>query len=138
MAQGSIKKRRLSDGSTRYDVVIDLGIDPATNRRRQRKTTFTIKREAQAALAAWLADIERGVAVDRSRQTVADTLRYWLDTYVRPNLRPRTVATYAEVIDHHLIPGLGGIRLQSLTASQVQAFYSKLLANGVGLCTIAT
>jgi len=89
-------------------------------------------------LAAWLADIERGVAVDRSRQTVADTLRYWLDTYVRPNLRPRTVATYAEVIDHHLIPGLGGIRLQSLTASQVQAFYSKLLANGVGLCTIAT
>jgi len=136
MAQGSIKKRRLSDGSTRYDVVIDLGSDPATDRRRQRKKTFTSKREAQAALATWLADIERGVAVDRSRQTVADTLRYWLDTYARPNLRPRTVASYAEVIDHHLIPGLGGIRLQSLTASQVQAFYSMLLANGVGLWTV--
>ena len=50
MARGSIKKRQLKDGSARYDVVVDLGKDPVTGERRQRKQTFKTKREAQAGL----------------------------------------------------------------------------------------
>jgi len=83
-----------------------------------------------------LADIDRGTAVDRSRQTVAETVHYWLETYARPNLRPKTVQTYAEVIETHLVPGLGHIAVQGLTSVQVQAFYSRMLAEGIGPWTV--
>src|SRR5207244_11284568 len=94
MARGSIRKRQLEDGSARYDVVVDLGLDPVTGKRRQRRKTFTLKKEAQAALTAWQAEIDSGMAVDRSRQTVAELLRYWLDTYARHNVRPVTLESY--------------------------------------------
>jgi len=136
MAQGSIRKRQAADGPVRYDVTIDLGPDPLTGKRRQRRKTCKSKKEAQTALAAWLADIDRGTAVDRSRQTVAETVHYWLETYARPNLRPKTVQTYAEVIETHLVPGLGHIAVQGLTSVQVQAFYSRMLAEGIGPWTV--
>jgi Arm DNA-binding domain len=66
MAQGGyIKRRLLGDGSVRYDVTVDLGPDPVTGKRRQRRKTFKTKREAQAGLTAWLAEINKGVVVDR-------------------------------------------------------------------------
>jgi len=136
MAQGSIRKRQAADGPVRYDVTIDLGSDPLTGKRRQRRKTCKSKKEAQTALAAWLADIDRGTAVDRSRQMVAETVHYWLETYARPNLRPKTVQTYAEVIETHLVPGLGHIAVQGLTSVQVQAFYSRMLAEGIGPWTV--
>ncbi len=39
MAQGSIRKRQAADGPVRYDVTIDLGPDPLTGKRRQRRKT---------------------------------------------------------------------------------------------------
>jgi hypothetical protein len=52
MARGSIERRRLDDGSVRYDVRVALGPDPITHKRRQGKKTFTTKRAAQAVRPA--------------------------------------------------------------------------------------
>jgi hypothetical protein len=75
MAQGSIRKHE-RDSGVRYEVVVDLGTDPVTGRRRQRSKSFKTKRAAQAALATMLAEIDKGTAVDRSRQTVAEMMQY--------------------------------------------------------------
>jgi integrase len=138
MARGTIRKHERASG-VRYEVVVDLGFDPATGQRRQRSKSFKTKREAQAALAAWLAEIDKGTALDRSRQTVAELLRDWLETYARPNVRPRTLQLYEETINRHLIPGLGHHRVQGLTPAAIQAFYARKLADGgsawsVGAC----
>ncbi len=79
MAQGSIAKRQVKDGSARYDVLVDLGSDPVTGERRQRRKTFKTKKEAQAFRAARQDEINKGIAVDRSKQTVAelDFGRFW-------------------------------------------------------------
>jgi integrase len=112
------------------------GPDPVTNKRRQRKKTFTTKREAQAGLTAWLASIEGGTAVERSRQTVAQMMNYWLDTYARHNCRPKTVYDYTCLIRTHIIPTLGAIQVQKLTPDTLQAFYSEKLAAGCGPRTV--
>jgi integrase len=114
-----------------------LGIDSITGKRRQRSKSFKTKREAQAAMTTWLAEIDKGAAVDRSRQTVADLLRYWLDTYARPNVRPKTLQLYEDTIDRHLVPGLGHVPVQKLTAAAVQAFYAERLAAGVSAWAVA-
>jgi hypothetical protein len=58
MARGSIRKHERSGGKP-YEVVVDLGQDPVTGKRRQRSKSFKTKREAQAALTAWLSEIDR-------------------------------------------------------------------------------
>jgi integrase len=136
VAQGSIKKRLLEDGSVRYDVIVDLGPDPVTNKRRQRKKTFTTKREAQAGLTAWLASIDNGTAVERSRQTVAEMVEYWLDTYARPNTRPATLEGYTIAVRVHIIPALGNIPVQKLGPDMLQKFYADKLAAGCGPRTV--
>jgi Arm DNA-binding domain len=42
MAQGSIRKHE-RDSGVRYEVVVDLGTDPVTGRRRQRSKSFKTK-----------------------------------------------------------------------------------------------
>ncbi len=132
MARGSIRKHERAEG-VRYEVVVDLGIDAVTGRRRQRSKSFKTKREAQAAMTTWLTEIDRGVAVDHSRQTVGDLLRYWLDTHVRP----KTLQLYEDTVDRHLAPGLGHVPVQKLTPATVQAFYADKLAAGASAWAVA-
>ena len=135
MAQGSIRKHE-RDSGVRYEVVVDLGVDPVTGRRRQRSKSFKTKRAAQAALATMLADIDKGTAVDRSRQTVAQMMQYWLDTYARHRCAAKTVDDYERTIRVHIIPALGAIQAQKLTPDVLQKFYGDKLAAGCGPRTV--
>jgi integrase len=135
MAQGSIRKHE-RDSGVRYEVVVDLGTDPVTGRRRQRSKSFKTKRAAQAALATMLADIDRGTAVDRSRQTVAQMMQYWLDTYARHRCAAKTVDDYERTIRVHISPALGAIQAQKLTPDVVQKFYGDKLAAGCSPRTV--
>jgi len=42
-------------------------------------------------------------------------LRYWLDTYARPNVSAKTLDIYEHTIEHHIIPTLGAVATQKLT-----------------------
>lgn len=135
MARGAIRKHERSDG-VRYEVVVDLGIDPITGKRRQRTRSFKAKKEAQAALTAWLAEINKGTVVDRSQQTVAEMMQYWLDSYAKHTVRPATYEGYTRIIRNHILPALGSVLVQKLTPDQLQTFYSDKLAAGFGPRTI--
>jgi integrase len=134
MAQGSIRKH-VREGGIRYEVVVDLGPGP-DGKRRQRSKSFKTKKEAQAHLAAWRVEIDKGAAVDRSQQTVAQLLVYWLDTYARHNVRAKTLEDYERTIRVHIIPALGVVPVQKLTPDQLQSFYSDKLAAGCGKRTV--
>lgn len=136
MARGSIRKRQLENGSVRYDAVVDMGPDTATGKRRQRKKTYSTKKEAQAALAVWLAEIDKGTAVDRSAHTLGDVLEFWLDTYARHRVSARTLDGYERTIRQHILPTLGGIEIQKLTPARLQAFYSECIDGGCGMRTV--
>jgi integrase len=107
-----------------------------TGRRRQRSKSFKTKRAAQAALATMLADIDKGTAVDRSRQTVAQMMQYWLDTYAWQRCAAKTVDDYERTIRVHIIPALGAIQAQKLTPDVLQKFYGDKLAAGCGPRTV--
>lgn len=131
MATGSVRKRRRGT-VTFWEAVVDLGPDPATGKRRQRTKSYPTQREAKAGLAARLSELARGTEVGRSRQTVADVLLFWLETYARPRVRPTTLDAYRVTIHHHLIPALGAIPVQRLTPAHLQQFYAAKAAAGAG------
>jgi integrase len=135
MARGSIRRHE-RPGSIRYEVVVDLPIDPVTGKRRQRSKSFRTKREASVQLNAWQVEIDKGTAVDRSKQTVAEMMLYWLETYARFQVRPKSYEDYESTIRNHIIPALGYVPIQKLTPDMVQLYYSQLMDRGCGARTI--
>jgi integrase len=108
-------------------VRVEFPPDPVTGKRRQRAETVKTKKAAEARLAEWLTEIERGIEIDGGKMTFGEYLAYWLDTYAKHNVRPTTYESYAAYARRHIIPALGSIPLTKLRPAQVQAFYMHTL-----------
>ena len=74
--------------------------------------------------------LHNGAFVEPSKLTVeAFLLEQWLPA-VEGRLRPSTRANYRTNLRVHIIPALGALKLQRLTAPRIASFYSELLADG--------
>jgi integrase len=113
-------------GST-WSLVLDVGPDPATGKRRQKwKGGFRTRKAAEAALRELSASVDAGRFVERSTKTVGEYLDEWIDV-VRPRLRPTTWNSYRQSVAH--IKGrIGAVPLQSLAPLEVENLYKQLLA----------
>ena len=123
--RGHIRKR-----GNKWSVVVDVGRDPETGRRKQKwHSGFDTRRDANRALTEILSRLERGTYVEPSKETVAVYLSSWLDAQ-RARLRPSTLASYDGNVKAHIIPALGPVPLQRLTAGHLDVLYADLLQNG--------
>jgi integrase len=94
------------------------------------------RREVQEKMKVALHEQQQGTLVKSSPQTVAQFLADWLENTQRRRVRPRTYERYSEVINLHIIPAVGNVQLQKLTAQQVQMFYTKKEDEGLASTTI--
>jgi len=69
--------------------------------------------------------LEKGVPVPTGTLTVAEHLHQWLNGYVKTNCSARTLDGYQTIVECHLIPGLGQIKLKHLQTAAIQAYYGK-------------
>jgi integrase len=124
--RGHVRKR-----GTTWAVVVDVGRDPDTGKRRQRWTSgYKRRRDAEKALSELLSRLDGGVYVEPSKVTMADYLTArWLPA-MRTQVRPSTWASYAGHVRTYLIPRLGHVPVQRVTADQLTALYGDLLAGG--------
>ena len=106
-------------------------VEPATGRRRQlSKGGFRTKRAAQAALNEAMAALQAGTFVEPSRMTLGAFLtEQWLPT-VRAAVRPTTWTTYRIYAEAQVIPALGHVALQALTAAHLNRLYADLAEHG--------
>ncbi len=125
--------RRHGDG---YAVVVYLGVDPATGKKRYKWETFRTKKEAEARLAQMLAEIERGTFIEPAKLTVGEYLARWLRDRAAVAVRPTTLEGYEAVVKCHLVPALGAVPLPKLTALHVQQLYKQMLDKGLSGRTI--
>jgi hypothetical protein len=70
------------------------------------------------------------------RETLADFAEEWWKLYAVPNLAPRTLRSYAGLWDRHVLPRLGGMRLNAITPEVVERYRAELEADGVGKPTV--
>lgn len=92
----------------------DLSPQGDGKRRQRLKGGFRTKVDAERALADLLVALEKGTAVDPSRQSLAGYLDDWLDA-VAPSLRPTTGELYRGAVRNWIAPRIGGLPLQSVT-----------------------
>ncbi len=101
---------------------------------RNRSKVLGHKRDAQAfdAEVRRLKRTRQLGQVDAGKQTLAQFAQEWWRIYALPNLAPSTLKTYATLLDAHIIPGLGELALQDVTAEQIQRFRVDLETGGTG------
>lgn len=128
MARGNIRKRTRNDGTTGYQVRVELPNHPASGARRSRVETFSTEREAEKALTRWLSEADEGAVVLPSKIVMRDLCRRWLDDEAAAHVRPTTLAGYRATVENHVIPALGSVPAQRLTVADVQRFRSEMVA----------
>jgi integrase len=70
--------------------------------------------------------------IDNSRETLAEFAKVWWQRYAVPNLQRHTIENYASMLDVHIVPRLGDVRLRSLTSELIGEMRAEMAADGVG------
>jgi len=132
--RGSIRKRSRAS----WEITIDIGRDPATGKRlRHFESVIGTKKDAQARLAELTVTIEKGSYIRPARNlTLADYLTEWLKNHAELHCRPRTAEGYRFIVNHHLIPELGRIRLNELRPQHISIYCSKAVCRGLSNRTV--
>jgi integrase len=130
-------KRGNGEGSIYYRNADSKWVGSVTLGSGKRKVFYgKTRKEVQEKLKIVLHEQQQGTLVTSAPQTVAQFLTDWLENTHRRRLRPRTYERYREAVYLHIVPSLGQIQLQKLTAQQVQAFYTKKADEGLAPATI--
>lgn len=120
-----------------YSIVLNLGMDPATGKRKQQWISVRgTKKEAEKRLAELLHQLNSGTFIKPGKTTVAEYLRKWLEDYCGTSLAPRTTEGYESIVRCHLISSPGKIPLTQLKPEHIQSAYSKGLSAGLSHRTV--
>ena len=124
--EGSIRRKPNGRWEGRYT----QGIDPSTGRAIQKSVSARTQAECKEKLAKAIRD-NRGIPVNHNEDyTVAEWCRLWFETYSKPVIRPNTAKTYENMIENHIVPAVGGVKLKRLTAIQIQKMYNDSKTKG--------
>jgi integrase len=105
---------------------------------RKRKVFYgKTRKEAQEKLKKALHEQQKGTLITSPQQTMEQFLTQWLDTH-KKSVRIRTSERYEEYVRLHIIPVIGHVKLQKLTAQHVDALYAKKLDEGLSPTTVNT
>jgi integrase len=125
--RGHITKR----GKNSYTIVLNLGIDPQTGKRKQQWVSIRgTKKDAEKRLAELLHQLDAGTFMRPTKTTLAEYLERWLKDYAWPNLAPGTAEGYEHIMRRHFIPALGNMTLVQLKPEHLQKYYSQKMING--------
>jgi integrase len=123
--RGSVFKRGRS-----WTAQVFLGRDAVTGRKRYRQWGgFPTRRAAEQALTRQLELLRVGDYADAGTTTLGDFLDRWLES-VGTRVRPTTAASYRDMLEGHVVPRIGNVRLDQLRPMNLSSLYTDLLASG--------
>lgn len=132
--QGHIHKRvhYTHDGrtTTTWYVVVDRGRDRNGKRRQKWHGGFRTRKEAEAARARIVNEINTGTYVAPTGATLEEYVRKdWLPTS-RERLKATTWDSYSRNLELHVLPRMGSVALHRLSPTSLNSLYAELLARG--------
>ena len=91
-----------------------------TDGTKKRKALYgNSRKEVTNKLAQALAKSDDGVLFDDEGQSLGEYIEWWLTTSKRGRVKATTYESYAREVRKHIIPGLGRIRLKSLSPAHL-------------------
>ncbi len=125
---GTIRKKTVTKNGQEYtywESRVTIGRDPGTGKQIQRSFTGKTQKEVRQKMQAAAVERDNGTYQDPARITVSEWLDTWEADYLG-DVKPFTKASYHTQTTNHIKPALGAVKLQALTAPQIQRFYNSL------------
>ncbi len=127
--EGTITRRKDGRWEARYYVQTANGA--------KRKVLYGKTRaEARDKLAKALSDRIDGIVYDDENMTLGEYLDVWLKGSVFGSVRQSTYDRDTNLVNNHIKPVLGGLKLKKLNSAQVQSFYRDRLDAGLSDSTV--
>jgi integrase len=98
--------------------------------------SFATRRETLAWANARVAEVEQGIVVPKTKQTVGDLLAYWMEHGVADRVTPVTRENYTYTLKHINESPLAGVPAQELKPDQIQRWYTQKRQAGCGARTL--
>jgi integrase len=117
--EGSIFQRK--DG--RWVGSLNLGWE--NGQRKRRHFYAATAAEVRDQLLKARSDQSQGLPVATERQTVAQFLESWLKLTLKIRAKPRSFESFTSIVNKHIVPEVGRIRVDKLTPQHVQALLEK-------------
>lgn len=112
---------------------IDLGY---VSGKRRRKTVYgRTQTEVQKKLRALRRQLEDHGDLPTENTTLTKWLTYWLDEIAAKRLKPNTFRSYKTAVTQHIVPAIGDVRLDRLSAAHVRAMHSHITGRGLSSTT---
>src|SRR5215204_2298970 len=102
----------------------------------RRYVTGKTRDEVRQKLTKVMADRDGGLVFDAGSLTVGEYLERWLKDSVKGTVRQSTYEVYGHMIRPHIVPGLGRVKLKSLTPAHVRSFYRDRLDADLSSATV--
>jgi len=91
--------------------------------------------KSQKVVKDWLlaerGKLKQGIFVSDDKLTLEAFLRRYLEDHVKTSLRITTYESYRGVVEGHIIPAIGSVKLSQLRADQINYLLSKVRSSGV-------
>ena len=125
--KGSVRPRPSKDNIRYYTVVLELGKEPGTGKRRRVnfRIDTTDEEEAKKFLLMKQAEYLKGEMLMPSDMTVEQYLDEYLEFCKGSDYSSATIRDYVSVIERYLKPTFGKTKLQELQRAQIQQAYNK-------------
>ena len=105
------------------------------NGKRRSKSCAT-KKEALDWITAEKSKASKGLFVADDQMKLGDFLASYMSNVAEHSLRPTTLQSHWSLINNHIIPELGNIRVSKLQPHHVQHFYGQKLDEGLSKRTV--
>jgi integrase len=125
-----VHHRRDGKDSILYYAVIETTRPGTTKRTKDWGPSFRTRKAAEAALAERMGTRQAGAFVATNRLTLGEFLRdQWL-SMLRDRNKATTRNSYERTVNTYIVPRIGGMRLQDITAAHLTALYAELRVSG--------
>lgn len=113
-----------------------LELPPGPNGERRRKSIRRKnKQELLDVLAETSAELKKRGDLPTRNETAAQWFTYWVEQIAAKEVRPNTLDGYRRTVTNHIIPAIGKIKLDKLTAAHVRRVHDAILAKGLSSTT---
>ena len=123
---GTIRKKtvmRNGQPYTYWEARITIGRDPGTGKQIQKSFTGKTQKEVREKMQSVAVAVNEKTYIEPSKLTLGQWLDIWVAEYLG-DIKPLTLASYKRTAKNHIKPALGAIKLQALSAHEIQGMYN--------------
>ena len=103
---------------------------------KRRYITGETREDVAGKLAKAISDRADGLVFDAGSTTTGEYLTRWLSDSVRGTVQGSTYRSYGRVVDGHLVPGVGRVKLAKLRPDHIRRLYRSMLDAGKSTRTV--